>query len=431
MRAWTMRWLAFGLCLLAACGGGTDETKAHVRLVNASGGYSALSLTIDDTAVASSVAYGATASYGDVDKGATDAELSQPGGATSLVGSTVALGKNKYFTMLAYGKSGSAAMQLIDDNQDTPASGKTLVRVINAAPDAGNLDVYLTSSATALADATAFQSAAAYGTLNGFVTTTSGTWRLRVTAAGSKSDLRLDVSGLSFGSEGVVTVVVTPGRGGVLVNALLLAQQGGITAAANTQARVRVVAGVSSGASVSASVGGTTLMTSGTAPSLTAYSLLTSGTLTVAASASGTAAALTSATVAGGGDYTLLVYGTPGAPVATLIEDDNSLPTDTTGAKLRLVHGLADVTGTLSLGVDYEVTADAVAQGAASAYAAVAASTTAYFTATSAGSTTALLDDHPTGTSTGTARSLLAGGVYTFFVVGDSGSPVGILRKDR
>jgi len=426
MRMTAMRWLWLGVALLSACGGGTDRTKAHVRLVNASSGYSSLSLTIGDTGIASSVAYGASASYGDADPDDTEADITRPGSAAVLETTSVALSKNNYYTMLAYGKAGSLATLLLDDNTSVPSSGKALVRVFNAAPDAGSVDVYLTASSDTLADATALQSGATFGTLGSYITITNGTWRLRVTAAGSKTDVRLDVSGLSFGSQSVKTLVLTPGRGGVLVNGLVLAQQGDITQADNTQARVRVVAGVSDSGSVTASVGGSTLMTAIGSPNLTSYSLLSAGTVAVAASADGAAASLTSATLAGGGDYTLLVYGTPSAPVAVLIEDDNSLPTDTTGAKLRLVHGVADVSSTIALSVDYEVTADAVAQGAASAYAATAASTAARFIV-GAGSSTALLNDNTTSTD----RTLAASGVYTLFMVGDTATPVGILRKDR
>jgi len=418
-------WCSVAL-LAVACGGGADRTKAHVRLVNATGGYSTLNLKIGDTTVSSSVAYGATADYDDVDPSQTEADISRPGSATVLSTKTVALAKNQYYTMLAYGDSGALASVLLDDNTGTPASGKSLVRVLNAAPDAGALDVYLTGSSDSLTDASALQSSAAYGTVGSFTLITSGSWRLRVTAAGSKTDVRLDVSALNFGSESVKTLVLTPGRGGVLVNALLLAQQGGIDAGTNNQARVRVVAGVDGGAAVSASVGGTTLMSAAGAPALTGYSTLASGTVAVAASASGTAASLSSATLEGGGDYTLLVYGTPSAPVATLIEDDNSLPSDSSSAKVRLVHGLADVGDTLTLLVDLQIEADGVGQGAASSPALVPASSTSRIRVTSSGGATLFNDD-----STSTDRNFVANGVYTFFILGDSTTPVGVLKKDR
>jgi hypothetical protein len=413
--------LVLGAAALTACGGGADLTKAQLRLVNASGGYDALTLSLDGSTVQSSVAYGGNASYVEVDPKGSSATVNSPSSATVLSTTAVSLSKKSHYTLLAYGKAGALASMQLTDETAAPDAGKTLLRIINTAPDAGSLDVYLTAGSDALAASTAQQSAVAYGALGLYNTIVSGTWRLRVAAAGSKTDLRLDVSGLNFDSQGVITLVLTPGRGGVLVNALLLAQQGAVTNAANTQARVRVVAGVTDAGAVSASVGGTLLLSSVAAPAQTNYTLLAAGTVPVLVSANGNAAALNSTALAAGGDYTLLAYGSAAAPVAVVLTDDNTLPSNTLGSKLRLVHGLADVGGALSLQVDLVVVADGVAQGAASAYVSVDASTTAKLTATSPGFSL----------STAADQTLLAGSSYSFFVVGSAKAPVPILHRDR
>jgi hypothetical protein len=414
--------LGFAASLLVACGGGgTDPTKAQVRLVNASSGYDALSLSLDGTAVQSSVPYGGSSSYADADPKGTSATVTAPSSAAVLTTTTVALAKKNHYTLLSYGKAGALASLLLSDDTAAPDSGKALLRIINTAPDAGALDVYLTAEGDALAASTALQNAVTYGTLGQNNNIVSGTWRLRVAAAGSKTDLRLDVSGLGFGSQGVTTLVLTPGRGGVLVDALLLAQQGSITTAANSQARLRVVAGVTDSGAVSATVGGTALLSGVAAPAQTNYTLLSAGNLPVVVSANGNAAALGSVALTAGGDYTLMVYGTAAAPLAVLLTDDNTLPSDTSGAKLRLVHGLADVSGTLSLQVDLVVLANGVAQGTASAYSPVNVSSTTKLTATGAGFTL----------NTGADQTFVAGANYSFFVVGSAGTPVPILHRDR
>jgi hypothetical protein len=408
--------------LLTACGGGgTDPTKSLVRLVNASGGYEALSLSLDGSTVQSSVPYGGSSNYSEADPKGTSATVTAPSSAAVLTTTTVALAKKNHYTLLSYGKAGALASLLLTDETGAPDSGKALLRIINTAPDAGTLDVYLTAENDVLASSTALQGALAYGSLGLYNNIVSGTWRLRVAAAGSKTDLRLDVSGLNFGSQGVTTLVLTPGRGGVLVNALLLAQQGSITTAANSQARVRVVAGVTDSGAVSASVGGTALLSGVGAPAQTNYTLLPAGSVPVVVSANGNAATLSSANLAAGGDYTLLAYGTAASPVAVLLTDDNTLPSDSTGAKLRLVHGLADVGGTLSLQVDLVVVASGLAQGAASTYSPVNVSTTAKLTATGAGFTF----------NTGADQTFVAGANYSFFVVGFADTPVLILHRDR
>lgn len=427
MRGWTKGWLglglALGVALLAACGGGADRTKAQVRLVNASGGYSALDLTVDDTKRFSSVGYGETADYVEIDPSHTDSVISRPDSATALVTFTPSVSKDNHYSILAYGGEGTLQAIVLDDNTGTPDSGKTLVRVVNAAPDAGNLDVYLTGSSDSLTDAVAFQSAAALGTVGSYVLVNSATWRLRVTGAGSKTDLRLDAPALDLPSEGVATLVITPGRGGVLVNALLLVDRGAIARADNPQARLRVVAGAGSGGAVTASVGGSVVMNAVGSPALQSYSLVSAGAPAVAVSVDGTAASLNAATLAAGGDYTLLVYGPPAAPVAAVIEDDNRLPVDSTTANLRLVHGVADLTTPLALSVDLLLVADGVAPGTASPYSAVSPSTTAELRVTTPGVPTPIRDL--------TDRTLVAGAVYSVFVVGAASGGDAILAKDR
>lgn len=413
--------LAAALALvLVACGGGTDRTKAHVRLVNASSGYSSLSLTIDGSAVASGVAGGSSTDYADASRGTQDLSISSPSSATVLATRSASLGKDGYYSVLAYGKAGALATQVLDDNQSTPASGNALVRVINTAADAGALDVYLTGASDALSALAPLQASAAYGTLNNFVTINAGTWRLRVTAAGNAADLRLDVSGLSFNSKGVLTLVLAPASGGLLVNALLMPQQDTVSKGLNSQARVRVVAGVGSNAVVTASVGGSTLMNAVVAPAITDYALVTAGTQTPVVSVNGTALSwATVPTIAAGGDYTLLVYGAPGTAAAAVVADDNTLPSDSSKARLRLVNGVA---GSLTLKLGLVVKASAVAAGSASAYASADATTTGSLQVSSA--------DQALNFSVAD-QTLVANGVYTLFMLGSNSAPVGQLSRDR
>ncbi len=412
--------LALSLAVgLAACGGGADRTKAHVRLVNASSGYSSLSLTIDGSTVASGVAAGSSADYADASRGTQDLDIYSPGSATVVATRSASLGKDAHYTLLAYGRAGALATQLLEESQSTPNSGKTLVRVVNTASDAGALDVFLTGATDDLAQAAPLQSAAAYGVLGSFVTINSGTWRLRVTTAGNASDVRLDVSGLTFDSTGVKTLVIMPGRGGVLVNGLVLSQQGGVAVATNVQARVRVAAGVSSSGLVTASVGGTTLISSAAAPALSDYVRVTAGTSAPVVTVNGAAVAAAAATLLAGGDYTLVVHGAPGTAGAAVVADDNTLPSDGSKAKLRLVNG---ATGSLTLKVGLVVKASGVGTGAASDYTAADATTTG---SVQVSSSNGLLNYNAND------LTLSANGVYTLFMLDGAAAPVGQLTRDR
>ena len=417
---------ALAASLLVGCGGGgKDRTKAQLRLVNASSGYAELDLLVDDSRRQAGVGYGAAAGYVEVAPDKARSAITRAGSGTPLLSLTPALAKNRSFTLLAYGREGALQSLLIDDNAAAPASGRSTLRVLNAAPDAGALDIYLTGTDEPLASAVPVQGNATAGVLGPALTLDATTWRLRITAAGNKADLRLDLPAVVLASQQVATLVLTPGRGGVLVNALLVVQQAAITRHDTPQARVRVAAGVADSAAVSASVGGTALTTSVGSPAVGLYTLLPAGTQPVVLAVNGTPLAAANVVLAAGGDYTLLVSGLPAAPAANWLEDDNRPSASTGSAKVRLVHGVAAPAATLSMTVDFVPVAEPVASGLASAYASITASTTARLAVTAAG----LGLSNPLFIAT--EQRLDAGATYSVFVVGAANSPVGILRKDR
>jgi hypothetical protein len=408
---------------LVACGGGADRTKTHVRLVNASTAYAALDLGVAGQAAQTQVGYGASANYVDVDPGSPTATLASSGSATAILSFTPSLSKGQYDTVLAYGAQGALAQLLLDDNSGAPADGQVLLRVVNAAPDAGTLDVYLTGSGDALASSVPVQAGAALGAASAWLTVSSATWRLRVTAAGSKADLRLDLSGVVLANRQVATLVLTPGRGGVLVNALLLTQQGGITRLDGTQARVRVAAGVADGGAVSAIVAGAPLMSGVGSPAVGLYALVSAGIQPLAVTVNGAALTTPAQALVAGSDYTLLVYGPLAAAQASWIEDDNTMPTQSGTARVRLINGVAGLATPLAMTADFVPVADSVAAGAASPYASIAGTTTANLSITTSGVAAPLFS--------ATLQTFVAGSTYSVFAVGSATATVGILRKDR
>jgi hypothetical protein len=257
-----------------------------------------------------------------------------------------------------------------------------------------------------------------------WLTVNSGGYRLRVTAAGSKTDLRLDVAALTLSSRQVATLVLTPTTGGVLVQALLLTQQGEIKTLAPTQARVRLASGLSSAGSAGLRVGGTALFANVTAPAVTNYTLVSAGARETVVTVNGTVVSTTTPTLAVGADYTVLVYGSPsGTPAVALLPDNNTLPTDRTRAKLRLVNGVQGLPGALSMSADFSPVADGVEAGRASVYELVDATTTGRLSVVAAGVAQPLFEN--------TEQTFVAAANYTVFLVGSATTPVGIVRKDR
>jgi Domain of unknown function (DUF4397) len=414
--------LALGATLLVACGGGADRTKAQVRLVNASSGYASLDLRVDNELRQGAVSPGNSAAYVEADPGKAFT-LHVAGSGTSLLSFTPSVSARRYYSVLAYGSLGALKQLVLDDNAGAPDNNRALLRVVNAAPDAGALDVYLTGTDDSLAASVPQQAAAAVDAVGAWLTVNSGSYRLRVTAAGSKTDLRLDVPALALASRQVATLVISPTSGGVLVQGLLLSQQAEITPQAATQARVRVASGLSDAGIASLRLGGTAIFANVTAPAVTGYTLVPAGEQAVVVGVNAATLPSDTRTLVVGADYTVLVYGSPAAPVVAWVNDNNTLPSDRARAKIRLVNGLAGLPGNLSMSADFTPVADNVAAGAASAYDLIDATTTGRLSVTAAGVALPLFGIGE--------QSFAAAANYTVFLVGSPTAPVGIVRKDR
>ena len=423
-------------CLLGACGGGADRTKAQVRLVNASAGYAQLDLRVDDQLRQGAVAYGAAEGYFEVGPGKAASTISSVSSATTLLSFTPSLSEKKFYTLLAYGPAGALQYQQLDENVGAPEAGRALLRVVNAASDAGAMDVYLSGPTDDLRNVVPLQTGVAYSAAGNVATISSGTWRLRATAAGSKTDVRLDVPAILLPSKQVATLVLTPSAGGILVNALVLVQQGAITRQDTASARVRLAAAVADSGVVGARVGNTGLATipgSGVvsaSPSLDDYVLVPVGTSALSVTVNGQALSLPPKTLDAGRDYTFVVYGLAAAPLANWVDDDNRLPGNVGLVKLRLINALADTALPLAMTVDGRPVAGAVEAGSASAYTLVqpvaAGGTNGRLSVTAAGVATPVY--------TSPSQTLAASGTYSVLVTGRQASvsgATGIVRQDR
>ena len=97
--------------VLTACGG-NNSGSAQVRLVNASPGYSALDLYIDDNLKVSNVAYGAASGYVSVDNGSFDTALSVNGSSTQLITTSRTYDTDTTYSIVAYGWNGSLKSEI-------------------------------------------------------------------------------------------------------------------------------------------------------------------------------------------------------------------------------------------------------------------------------------------------------------------------------
>lgn len=412
--------------LLAACGGG-KKTTAQLRLLNALRDATALDLLSGDTVVSEAVRNGTVGAYVDLAKD-PHLQVRRTGASTGLVATTPTLDKDKDYALIAYGAAGQVRTSLLQENQDKPASGRSRLLVLHLALDAGPLDIYVTAGDSDLSTATPWTTNLTGGGGSGFQMLDSGDYRIRVTGASNKSDLRLDLPSLTLGSEGIATLILTGSRGGALVHALLLPQQGELSARDNTTARVRVMAAPVGAASLGVTLSttdGTVQALGPTAalPAFGGYVLAPAGARELAVSVDGQVALRQAVTLEAGGDYLALITATPGLLRVVFTEEDNRPSSSTANARVRLLNATAAVDLPLSLSLDYRVVIDGLGAAQASAPVDVAGGLTSNLSVSAGAVSTPVFRQD--------AVALQPGGVYTVVVTAMAGQMQGSLRRDR
>ena len=421
--------LALVLCLplLHACGGASDD--GYVRLVNASTDYSSVSLYESSTLLGDAVAANSVGAYEGVGAGSDEFDLRTAGSSSTAASVSQVVAKGDHFTLVGYVDAGTFKTTLLTDDADKPDAGYASLRIFNAAPAvAAGVDVYVTATACAsLTSADVAVATAVSGLQDGYASVVAASagsaWHVCVTGTGDRTDLRLDIPALTLTSQQVATLILTKSSGGVLMNGLLLNQQGTLTSYANTSVRLRLVADAASGGVVSASANGTVLGSSYASPTVSAWRTVSAGDLALTLSIDGVSITKTGLTAAAGGDYTLLVAGTAGAPTINLLADDDAAPTSSASpVRMKLVNGLNGATSSAMLTSSGVLVGDSVAFGAASDDTNIAASAAAADLQVSSGGTTLWEMS---------GQTLASGSVYTVFLLGDAGAPKGVLRVDN
>jgi len=342
--------------LLSSCGGG-GGSQGQVRLLNATVTHPSLDViaSSDSSKVISGVTTNTVSSFVGIASGQPSLQINDTGSSTSLVGTTFSLGSGQHVALIAYEIDG--VMQVpgtIAEDAVNPAAGLSGIRVLDLAPDAGAISIYVipnsntsgpSAAPTATSSPTFLITTPSQTQATNFASTAPGPYSIWVTSATDPTDVRLTINSVTLADQQNAALILTPTTGGVLVNGAVLVQQGTFTSYPANGARVRVVAAVSGGATVDVTAGPTALAKAVVAPRIGSYVTIPS-TATLAVKVNGTPVALSKTTVTAGTDTTLLVWGDPSAPKTTLLADDNHGSSTAGAVKVRLVNGMSGSSAT-------------------------------------------------------------------------------------
>ncbi|MCE4553676.1 DUF4397 domain-containing protein [Pelomonas cellulosilytica] len=397
--------------LLTACGGSGSSSSAQVRLINATRSYPQLDLTANDKTVGSKVGYAAASDYSSVDTNAPTIRVQTSDTGTSISALSPNLTGGNNYTIITFGFAGAISSRLLEENVDAADANKAKLLIYNLAPDAGALDAYLTTAADcSLATETPLTSNLSGGTNSGYIVVNSGTFRICVTGYGRRTDLRLNIPAVTLDSTSVNTLILTASDGGVLVNGVTFVQKGAVKNFPNSQARVRTVAALANGGTVTSSINNQSMFSGAISPLISDYVTTSSGASTLTVQVNGVDKTFPAPTLTAGHDYTMLVWGDPASPKLAPLDDDNRLPTGAAGTadvKIRVVNALS--TSGVGLNVGFGAIASNVAAGTAAP-----SNTTGSSASTQVDMT---IPTQALSIYTNSTLALPTGSVWTFFAV--------------
>jgi hypothetical protein len=418
---------------LNACKNDGEESgkDPKIRLLNLSTGYTSLDMMTnldeddddEDETQATDVALETVSDYATLDPDDYTVKVRRSGSGSvlrSFAGEELV--EDTINTYVAYGEVGNFGALRIDDTLDEADAGESKLSVANVS-SAGALDVYLTDAPTDLDDTTPVLSSVGTGLSQ--LSTDSGSYRLRVTAAGDSADVRLDVGTFTLTDGGVATLILTSTQGGMLANAVLLPQGGQPSKITNTKARLRGAIGLANGANATIQVGGKSLLTAATAGVISSrYTLLDAGSVPVTLAVNGAAVPAANLDLTAGADYTLLVWTSAAGPQTSLVVDDNRLPSGgASQTKLRLLNGMSTLAAPLTLSVDFSPVIEGTLLGQVSDEIELVSGTERLFAVTNTSTAQDVL--------TRASITLQGNSVYTFFMTDNGATPIGVLRRDR
>jgi hypothetical protein len=215
--------VAFSFLFAVGCGSSSSPSStAQLRILNASPQQQSINLLLDNNTIQTGIVSQGASAYLAQPAGNHTVQIEASNSTTALVTQSVTLNSGSYYTILAVEPSfasSSLTMSLLTDDNSAPASGSFKLRIINASPDFGNLDAYITAPGAGVTGSPsvsnlAFQGASPYQTL------TAGSYEVYFTLAGQQV-ISVDSGPMTFSSGQVRTLVLLDNFGSGFTSALL------------------------------------------------------------------------------------------------------------------------------------------------------------------------------------------------------------------
>jgi len=424
--------VAFLSCLLAfvlaACSHSGGGGSTNMRIVNVIPDAPAISVSVGGNTAVSNLPFQGLTNYIGVSSGSQEIKVTANGGASNAIDQTLNLPSSQITYIVFNPVASATALLVVDSNLTAPTTGTFGFRVINVAAGIGLVDVYLTPPGTDLNATSPTVSAASFGGVSALQNPNPGSLELRVTPAGTKQVI-YDTAPQNFTAGNFYQAVVYTVGSGQLVNVAMLNIDDTGTGQVNQNllANFKVLNGSQVPSPLNVLVDGNLTLSNLPFGAVSSYVTIPAGNHTFGVQATATPGADlidVVATLSPATDTSIPLNGASGALTATVLADNN-LPPPVGRAKIRFMNNSPNQ-GPLDVYINFSKQVSGLATNTASTYieetADASLGTPFEFDFNIAGTTTPVLKLPNT--------TLIAGHIYTLYVIGVAPALQGLLVKD-
>jgi Domain of unknown function (DUF4397) len=207
------------VCLIAVMFLGTHcgntGSNAQLRALEASPDEATtLNVLLDGNTIFSNIGLGTPTNYTSVASGSRHLQVEPTNSSTPSIDETVTFNPSTNYTLITANFATSLTPILLTDNLTAPASGDFQLRLVNAAPSAGPIDIYVVAPGTAAGSVQATVTSLPFTSATSFQSLTAGSYDVIFTQAGFPGVPYLQLSSVMFEAGQNRTVVLVPDAGG-------------------------------------------------------------------------------------------------------------------------------------------------------------------------------------------------------------------------
>jgi Domain of unknown function (DUF4397) len=428
-----LRHLLVPACLavvaLAGCGQlnpSGNGTGTTIRFANLVPSTTPVTVTLNGITYMSASPFETINSYQDITSGPYTLNVLLGTSTTPALTAKETLANVSAYTFVSFGPTTAVSGLLIADTIATNVpSGSFGLQLSTVSPTAGLIDAYLTAPGADLAGASPIAIGLLYGTSTSVIIVPVGNYELRLTRSGT-NEVIFDAAVPAFASGSNQTMVAYSRGSGELVNVALFVDNGPGQLIDNRLAQYKVVNASSVASPLNVFGDGNLVLSNVPYTGVSGYLRSNAGPhdITVEASATPGATLLSISPALGPATDTSIALTGGAGNMAALVLTDANVATLTGQAQVRFVN-VSPAIPSYDAYANQSLYATRVATNSSSGYfdlTADPAGTSYQFDFRLAGTTTTVL--------TMPAVTLIAGGIYTIYVVGPSTALQGVVTQD-